>query len=109
MSKLEKFVAALLSAQTDKNIDFDALCGLLIKLGFSQRIKGSHHIFARSGVEEIINLQSSSEGRAKPYQVKQVRELLQKYDLTLEPVPQLRVTIEKPVEIVVPLKRKPKK
>ncbi|SHJ24390.1 hypothetical protein SAMN02745146_2593 [Hymenobacter daecheongensis DSM 21074] len=108
MSKLEKFVAALLSTQTDKNIDFAALCGLLLKLGFSQRVKGSHHIFARTGVEEIINLQSNSEGRAKPYQVKQVRDLLQKYNLTLDPTPQLRVTTEKLAEDIVSLKRKPK-
>lgn len=87
MSKLEKFVAVLLSGTADKNIDFAALCSLLLKLDFSQRIKGSHHIFARAGVEEIINLQP---GGAKPYQVKQVRELLIKYQLTLTPAPALR-------------------
>jgi hypothetical protein len=67
MSKLEKFVASLLSGQSDKTLDFTALCGLLLKLGFSQRIKGSHHIFAKEGVEEIINLQPASGGTAKPY------------------------------------------
>ncbi|UYZ63933.1 type II toxin-antitoxin system HicA family toxin [Hymenobacter weizhouensis] len=90
MSKLEKFVAVLLSGTADKNIDFAALCSLLLKLDFSQRIKGSHHIFARAGVEEIINLQPGEAGKAKPYQVKQVRELLIKYQLTLTPAPALR-------------------
>lgn len=107
MSKLEKFVSALLSGNSDQNLDFSALCGLLLKLGFSQRIKGSHHIFAKEGVEEIINLQPSTGGNAKSYQVKQVRELLQKYGLVLRPTPTL--TILPPFQVpVVPL-TKPKK
>lgn len=106
MSQLEKFVAALLSGQSDKNIDFAALCGLLLKLDFAQRIKGSHHIFTREGVEEIINLQSGTGGQAKPYQVKQVRELLQKYQLSLKPAPTLKVIVTPPPQETVRLKRK---
>jgi hypothetical protein len=49
-------------------------------LGFSERIRGSHHIFTKNGVEEIINLQDKS-GNAKPYQVKQVRDIIVKYRL----------------------------
>ena len=96
MSKLEKFVAALLSGASDKNIDFAALCNLLIKLDFSQRIKGSHHIFTHTEVEEIINLQPGEAGKAKPYQVKQVRELLSKYELTWKPTPALRIVRDSP-------------
>jgi hypothetical protein len=47
---------------------------------FELRVKRSHHIFFRQGVEEIINLQPR-ESLAKPYQVKQVREILIKYNL----------------------------
>jgi predicted RNA binding protein YcfA (HicA-like mRNA interferase family) len=56
------------------------LVALLIKLGFENRIKGSHHIFSKDDVEEIINLQPKS-GKAKPYQVKQVRSIILKYKL----------------------------
>jgi hypothetical protein len=44
------------------------------------RIKGSHHIFYREDIEEILNLQPSG-GNAKPYQVKQVRNVIIKYRL----------------------------
>lgn len=44
------------------------------------RIKGSHHIFYKEDVEEIINLQPQN-NKAKPYQVKQVREILINYKL----------------------------
>lgn len=49
-------------------------------MGFHERVKGSHHIYVRDGVEEIINLQSKG-AKAKPYQVKQVRGLILKYRL----------------------------
>nr|WP_228039244.1 type II toxin-antitoxin system HicA family toxin [Dolichospermum sp. LEGE 00240] len=56
------------------------MCQLLIRLGFDERIRGSHHIFTKEGVEEILNLQPK-QGKAKVYQVKQVREMLLKYQL----------------------------
>jgi hypothetical protein len=49
-------------------------------LVFTMRIKGSHHIFHKEGVDEIINLQPKK-NKVKAYQVKQVRELLIKYKL----------------------------
>ena len=49
-------------------------------MGFKVRIKGSHHIFYKEGIDEIINLQSQG-NKAKPYQVKQVRSLILKYKL----------------------------
>jgi hypothetical protein len=48
--------------------------------GFDERIKGSHHIFTKNGVEEIINIQPLG-AKAKAYQVKQVRNLILKYKL----------------------------
>ena len=41
------------------------------------RITGSHHFFRKSGVAEAINLQPEK-GKAKPYQVRQARKVLQK-------------------------------
>jgi hypothetical protein len=49
-------------------------------LGFDERIRGSHHIFTQDGIEEILNLQPK-QGKAKAYQVKQVRNIIVKYQL----------------------------
>lgn len=49
-------------------------------LGFEMRVRGSHHIFARDGVAEILNLQPKG-SNSKPYQVKQVRNVIVKYKL----------------------------
>lgn len=75
MTKYSKLLARLLSGRSDSNIDFDDLCRLLDHLGFVERVRGSHHIFARPGIHDMINLQR--EGRmAKPYQVRQVRAVI---------------------------------
>ena len=46
------------------------------------RVSGSHHIFERSGIPELVNLQSRK-GKAKPYQVKQFLKLIEEYNLSL--------------------------
>jgi hypothetical protein len=69
-----------LLGESDANIDFDDLRRLLNSPGFAERIKGSHHIFAKDGVEEINNIQPKG-NKAKSYQVKQVRNLILKYRL----------------------------
>ena len=83
MSKHEKILRSILSGTSDANISFASLRQLLKKLDFEERIRGSHHIFIRSNTEEIINLQSKG-GKAKPYQVKQVRGLILKYKLEVD-------------------------
>ena len=80
MGIFEKIIRKVLSGNSDQNIKFDDLCNLLEWLGFSNRIKGSHHIYFKEGIEEIINLQPER-NMVKPYQVKQVRNLLIKYRL----------------------------
>ena len=82
MGKYEKILTKVLKGQSDKNIGFDDLRNLLLNLDFEERIKGSHHIFTREKVEEILNIQSKY-GKAKPYQVKQARNVIIKYKLTL--------------------------
>jgi hypothetical protein len=62
---------------------FDDLRGILLRLGFAKRVKGSHHIFAREGIAEILNLQPRG-SMAKPYQVKQVQKVLVQYKLAEE-------------------------
>ncbi|MBI3251736.1 MAG: type II toxin-antitoxin system HicA family toxin [Candidatus Omnitrophica bacterium] len=80
MSRYKNLIDRILSGASDHNISFVQLCHLLLKLGFEKRIRGSHHIFTKDGTEEILNLQSRG-GKAKPYQVKQVRNLILKYKL----------------------------
>ena len=53
MSQQDKLLAKILSGASDTNISFEQLCQLLIRLGFDERIRGSHHIFTKEGVEEI--------------------------------------------------------
>ncbi len=81
MAKRDKVLEQVLSGKADANIDFGDLRQLLKRLGFAERGKGSHHIFTKESVEEILNLQPNG-SKAKPYQVKQVRGEIQKYGLT---------------------------
>ncbi len=74
----------VLSGLSDKNIRFEDLRKLLISLGFDERIKGDHHIFTKSDIIEIVNIQPLKDGKAKAYQVKQVRNLILKYKLHKE-------------------------
>ncbi|HVG29483.1 MAG TPA: type II toxin-antitoxin system HicA family toxin [Pyrinomonadaceae bacterium] len=80
MGKFEKLLSQILRSTSDANIAFDDLCQLLQRLGCEGRTRGSHHIFRKQGVEEKINLQREG-GKAKPYQVRQVRAVIVKYKL----------------------------
>jgi predicted RNA binding protein YcfA (HicA-like mRNA interferase family) len=84
MSRVEKAVVKILGGRSDANLNFDDLCFVLERAGFTRRGgKGSHAIFFKEGVAEIINLQPKG-GKAKPYQVKQVRDLILKYQLEID-------------------------
>jgi hypothetical protein len=80
MTKRDKLLDRILRGTSDANIAFDQLCQLLQRLGFNERIRGSHHIFTRTDVEEILNLQPKGTN-AKPYQVKQVRNVILRHKL----------------------------
>ncbi len=80
MGKYEKLLIQILRGTSDANVSFERLRQLLLHLGFEERIRSSHHIFTREGVEEILNLQPLG-SKAKPYQVKQVRHVILKYRL----------------------------
>jgi predicted RNA binding protein YcfA (HicA-like mRNA interferase family) len=81
MTKRDKLLAQVLRGTADHNIPFAELCLLMNQLGFDERIKGSHHIFTQTGLEEILNFQPRDDGKAKPYQVKQARQIILKYKL----------------------------
>lgn len=80
MSKHARLLERVLSGTADANTPFAGLCHLLQRLGFQMRVRVSHHIFFKGDVEEILNLQPRS-ADAKPYQVKQVRNLILKYKM----------------------------
>jgi hypothetical protein len=64
-----------------KNIRFEKLCAIAEAFGFRfSRGKGSHKVYVRYGVREILNFQEV-DGRAKSYQVKQFIEIIERYDL----------------------------
>ncbi|MDR2718341.1 MAG: type II toxin-antitoxin system HicA family toxin [Treponema sp.] len=83
MGQYGKLVERILSGRQDASIPFSEAVSLIQRLGFSMRIKGSHHIFSREGIDEIINLQPNG-SNIKAYQVKQIRDLMVKYQLGVE-------------------------
>ncbi|MDE0367089.1 MAG: type II toxin-antitoxin system HicA family toxin [Gammaproteobacteria bacterium] len=80
MDRHERLLQTILGGRSDANIRFADLRALLLGLGFAERVRGSHHLFHRDGVVEIVNIQSRG-GQAKPYQVRQVRNVILKYRL----------------------------
>lgn len=76
MSKWDKLLQRILSGAADANIPFDDLCHLLRRLGFDERVSGSHHVFTRENMVGTVNLQPRQDAKAKAYQVRQVRDLL---------------------------------
>lgn len=80
MGKWDKLLERVLRGTSDASISFDDLCGLLERLGFERRTRGSHNVFRRPGVVEKPNLQRAG-SKAKPYQVRQVRDIILRYRL----------------------------
>ncbi|MCL2087868.1 MAG: type II toxin-antitoxin system HicA family toxin [Oscillospiraceae bacterium] len=68
----------------NKNVNFYDLVAIIEAFGFFQiRTKGSHHIFARDGVYDLVNIQNEK-GEVKPYQVTQFLKIIEKFNLELE-------------------------
>lgn len=80
MSQYDKIMLNILSGTKDSNMAFTDLQKILTMLGFVVRIKGDHFIYTKDGIEEIINIQPKG-NKAKPYQVKQVRNIILKYKM----------------------------
>ena len=83
MGGYDKLLGKILRGGSDSNIAFEDLCQLLRHLGFDERTRGSHYLFGKSGITELINLQREG-SKAKVYQVRQVRAVLLKYHLAGE-------------------------
>ncbi|MEY2520580.1 MAG: hypothetical protein QOF24_2339 [Verrucomicrobiota bacterium] len=71
-----------MSGSADANISFADLCGLVQSTGFTQKETKRHtNQYFREGIPDLINLQPAKDGKAKPYQVRQVRRLFKNYSL----------------------------
>jgi len=80
--KKRKLVQKLLSGS--KNIRFSEASSCAEAFGFRlSRITGDHHIYMHPGVPELVNLRNVG-GKAKPYQVKQLLQIIERYNLQLE-------------------------
>lgn len=80
MSTYDKLLQSVLSGKQDANIKFKDLQFLIISLGFKERVKGDHFIYKHDDYIERIVIQPDG-NKAKPYQVKQVRQIIIKYHL----------------------------
>lgn len=80
MSNYKTTLQKIFSGSADANLRFSDIRNLLLRLGFEERLRGSHHLFRRDGVDEKINIQRDGD-KAKPYQVRQIRSVLVKYRL----------------------------
>jgi predicted RNA binding protein YcfA (HicA-like mRNA interferase family) len=83
MGRHEKLLQMILSGRQDASINFSEVVSLLQSFGFSMRVNGSHHLFFREGIMEISNIQPLG-SKAKPYQIKQIRNIVLKYNLEAE-------------------------
>ena len=67
-----------------QNVAFADLQSLVTGFGFQlRRVSGSHYIYGHPAIPELINLQNV-DGQAKPYQIRQVLRLVERYNLELE-------------------------
>ncbi|HXU37118.1 MAG TPA: type II toxin-antitoxin system HicA family toxin [Blastocatellia bacterium] len=79
--KKQKLLAKILTGS--KNVSFDEMVSLVEAFGFRlSRVSGSHHIFVRGDVPELINLQEVG-GMAKPYQIRQFLKIVERYNLKI--------------------------
>ena len=78
MNHGDRLQQRILSGRSDANIRFDDLRLFLFRLGFVERVRGSHHIFRKEGVRERLTFQRDG-SHAKPYQVRQVRQVILRY------------------------------
>jgi hypothetical protein len=77
----QKTKAALLDSNKDYGHRFADVVNFLSATGWILRVKGSHYIFKRRGISVLINLQPESNGRAKAYQIRQLRRALTQFNL----------------------------
>lgn len=80
MGNLDRIRQKVLSGTADKNVPFNDLLTLAQSLPLNHRGGGKHpHLFTGSDKNKrpiFLNLQPDKSNKAKPYQVKQVRDAI---------------------------------
>ena len=66
MGERDRLLLRILRGTSDANIPFDGLCHLLQRLDFAERIRGSHHIFSKSGQPKIVVVPVHGNATLKP-------------------------------------------
>lgn len=79
MNKFEKLYKSIIM-DGKKDLLFEDLIYFVEHLGFEGRIKGDHHFYRMNGIDKQINLQPDG-NKAKPYQIRQVRQIVTEYKL----------------------------
>ncbi len=83
MTKKQKLFEKILSGS--KNVRFEDFVTLLLAFGFElDRARGSHQVFKHPKTPELLSVQPTQNGQAKPYQVRQFLSLIEEYDLKME-------------------------
>jgi hypothetical protein len=85
VGKWDNVLQRVRGGKADQNIRFHDLRGMLARLGYAEHITGDHHIFRYAGRPEIIAIQPQRDGKAKAYQVRQIRAVLFAYGITKIP------------------------
>ena len=69
---------------SQKNVRYSDFVALIEAFGFEyDRTKGSHTMYKHMGVPKIMNIQDDK-GQAKPYQIRQLLDMVKNYNLKLE-------------------------
>ena len=77
----KKVYEAVISGNSDNNIKYTDFQNLIVDLGFEfKRQKGSHRQYYHNGIKEYIDIQNDG-GKAKNYQVKDLRNIINQYNL----------------------------
>ena len=80
--KKNKLLQKLLSST--RNVRFSEVVACAEAFRFRlDRVNGSHHIFVHREIPELLNLQNVK-GEAKPYQIKQLLQLIETHNLQME-------------------------
>ena len=77
----EKLYKAVISGQSDNNINFNDFRNLIVDLGFEfKNQKGSHISYVNRSINEVMNIQADG-NKAKAYQVRQLRNIINTHNL----------------------------
>jgi len=77
-----KIYNTVLNGNSDANIRFSDFKNLVHALGFIFKgQKGSHAGYYHPLVHARISIQPTKDGKAKPYQVKQLRDIIKRHNL----------------------------